>query len=151
MPSIVSICYSPAVEVPRPEDRYHRIAVHEARLAADAGIEGDRKGKGGSRQLNLMSAESLARLRAEGFQTAPGQLGEQIVLEGIDLESLPAGARLKLGSSAIVEINIPRTGCDRFERIQGKFKGLARGHLGVMACVVTDGSIAVGDTVVLVT
>lgn len=147
MPFIASICYSPPADVPRPADHYHRVSMPEAQLVADCGIEGDRKGKGGSRQVNLMSAETLAHLRDEGFHTAPGEMGEQIVLEGIDVDGLAEGARLRLGGSAVVEINIPRTGCDRFERIQKKFKGLVRGRMGVMARVVVGGPIAVGDAV----
>lgn len=147
MPSIVSICYSPPVEVPRPQDHYHRVSVSEARLVEECGIEGDRKSKGGARQINLMSAETLAHLREEGFRTGPGEMGEQIVLEGIDVDSLRQGDRLGLGDSAVIEIGIPRTGCDRFEKIQGMFKGLVRGRMGVIARVITGGPIAVGDPV----
>jgi MOSC domain-containing protein YiiM len=54
---------------------------------------------------------------------------------------------LRLGSTATVEVVLPRSGCDRFERIQGKHKGLVRGRLGMMVRVVTDGPIAVNDAV----
>ena len=147
MASIVSIAYSSPTEVPRPKDHYHRAPAAEAMLLADRGIESDRKSKGGDRQINIMSVATLARLRDEGFHTGPGQMGEQIVLEGLDVDSLPAGTKLNLGLSAIVEVMIPRTGCDRFERIQGKLKKLARGRLGVMARVTASGKIAVGDAV----
>jgi len=150
MPSIVSIAYSPPTEVPRPKDHYHRISATEAMLLADRGIEFDRKGKGGDRQLSIMSAATLAILREEGFQTAPGQMGEQLVLEGIDVDNLPAGAQVKLGPTAIVEVVEPRTGCDRFERIQGKHKKLVRGRFGVIARVTSSGKIVVGDAVSVV-
>ncbi len=149
MPSIVSIAYSPPTDVPRPADHYHRAPAAEAMLLADRGIESDRKGKGGDRQLSIMSAATLAILCQEGFQTGPGQMGEQLVLEGIDVDSLPAGSKLRLGPSAIVEVLIPRTGCDRFERIQGKHKKLVRGRLGIIARVTASGKIAVGDVVSL--
>ena len=150
MGTIVSIAFSPPSENPRPEDRYHRVPAASARLAVDRGIETDRKSKGGKRQINIMSAASLAGLRDEGFKTAPGEMGEQIVIEGIEIDGLKTGARLRLGGEAIVEVDIPRTGCDRFERIQGKFKGLARGRMGVMAFVVNGGTIAVGDAAVVI-
>src|SRR5438309_2247083 len=123
MPAIVSIAYSPPAEVPRPKDQYHRVSVSQANLLAGHGIEGDRKGKWGQRQINVMSAETLKVLHGEGFRTGPGELGEQIVIDGIDVDALPVGARIHLGSSAIIEVTMPRTGCDRFEHIQGKFKG----------------------------
>jgi MOSC domain-containing protein YiiM len=147
MPSIVSIAYSPPTKDSRPVDHYHRVPATEAMLLADRGIESDRKGKGDDRQLNIMSAGTLAQLRDEGFHTGPGQMGEQIVLEGIDVDNLPAGARLRLGHVAIVEVIKPRTGCDRFERIQAKLKKQARGRLGILARVIASGKIAVGDAV----
>lgn len=149
MPTIVSIAYSPPTETPRPKDSYHRVAAQRAVLIADRGIEGDRKSKGGDRQINVMSKAALTALAAQGFQTAPGQMGEQIVIEGIDLDALPAGSRLQLGPSAVIETVLPRTGCDRFEHIQGKFKGLARGRMGQIVRVIAGGPIAVGDPVVI--
>ncbi|HEY3968810.1 MAG TPA: MOSC domain-containing protein [Planctomycetaceae bacterium] len=147
MPIIISITYSPPVEVPRPKDQYHRVSVSQANLLAGHGIEGDRKGKWANRQLNVMSAETLKVLHDEGFQTAPGELGEQIVIDGIDVDALPVGSQIQLGSAAIIEVTMPRTGCDRFEHIQGKFKGLVRGRLGAMARVIAGGPIAIGDPV----
>jgi MOSC domain-containing protein YiiM len=147
MPHIVSIAFSPPAETPRPADHYHRVPVASATLAVDHGIESDRKSKGGDRQINIMSATTLARLRDEGFKTGPGEMGEQLVVEGIDIDTLPAGTRLRLGTTATVEVVLPRSGCDRFEKIQGQHKRLVRGRLGVMVRVVTDGPIAVNDPV----
>jgi MOSC domain-containing protein YiiM len=149
MAQIVSIAWSPPTSEPRPKDRYNRDSASSAVLVVDRGIEGDRKGKGRDRQLNVMSATTLASLAAEGFKTGPGQMGEQIALDGIEVDSLPVGARIRLGKSAVVEVTIARTGCDRFEHIQGKLKRLVRGRLGVMVRVVTGGPIAVGDPVAL--
>lgn len=150
MANIVSITCSPPSAKPRPDDHYHRTAFMAVTLVADRGIDGDRKSKGGKRQLNVMSAATLAQLGTEGFRTGPGQMGEQIVLDGVAVDKLPAGAQLRLGSEAVIEVTEPRTGCDRFEHIQGKFKGLVDGRLGVMARVIRGGAIAVGDTVAAV-
>jgi MOSC domain-containing protein YiiM len=149
MGHIASIAYSPPTGQPRPDDRYHRVPSATAVLVVDQGIQDDRKSKGGRRQINVMSAATLARLAEEGFTTGPGAMGEQIVLDGIDVDALSEGTRIRLGESAIVEVINPRTGCDRFEHIQGKHKKLARGRLGVMVRVVAGGPIAVGDCAVL--
>jgi MOSC domain-containing protein YiiM len=149
MPRIVSIAFSPPTANPRPDDHYHRVPASTAMLIADKGIETDRKGKGGDRQINIMSAATLASLRDEGFKTGPGQMGEQIVIDGIDVNHLPARTRLRIGAAAVVEVVLPRTGCDRFERIQGKHKKLARGRMGVIVRVVMSGAIAVGDRVTI--
>jgi MOSC domain-containing protein YiiM len=150
MARIVSIVYSPKTDNPRPADHYHRVTIPETNLIAGKGIEGDRKGKFEGRQLNIMSAESLKALQNDGFRTGPGELGEQIVVEGLDVNVLPAGTRIQLGTTGVVEVTEPRSGCDRFEHIQGKSKGLVRGRFGVLARVVAGGPIAVGDVVKIV-
>jgi len=147
MPHIVSLVYKPAIVEQKPADHFARVPLEQAMLVVGKGIAGDAKGRNEDRQLNLMLAELVADLRAGGFQTAPGELGEQIVLAGLEPGSLIAGARLRLGDSAIVEIDKPRTGCDRFEHIQGRPKETVNGKLGFMARVVAGGEIAVGDPV----
>ena len=93
-----------------------------------------------------MSAEALGSLQAEGFNIQPGQMGEQIIIEGIDLGSVGAGDQIQLGD-AVIEVVNQRTGCDRFQHIQGKSPALAQGRMGVMARVVADGTIHVGAPV----
>jgi MOSC domain-containing protein YiiM len=152
MPHVVSICYTPAGVERKPADHFARVVVAEAVLVEDFGIDGDAKGgsdKHGTnkRQLNVMFAETMAGLRAEGFKTDPGELGEQIVVAGVDEATLTPGTRLALGESAVIEVTMPRTGCDRFEHIQGKPRATAKGRLGVMARVVAGGVVRAGDPV----
>ena len=142
---VVSIVYRPK-NTGRPQDRYERVPVERVRLVEFRGIDGDMKGSSKSRQLNVMLAETLAELGTEGFRVAPGEMGEQIVLSGVDPATLVEGARIRLGA-AVIEVGIPRTGCDRFEMIQGKPRELAKGRLGVLASVVKGGEVAVGDEV----
>jgi MOSC domain-containing protein YiiM len=151
MARVVSIVYRPRdAETPRPQDHFTRVPLSRARLVELEGIEGDAKGGTGDRQLNIMLAESLEELRSDGFKTDPGALGEQIIIHGITADALTAGTKIKIGQ-AIIEIGIPRTGCVRFETIQGKPRQAAAGRLGVMARVVTGGEISVGDSVTLLT
>lgn len=145
--SVVSIVYTPRdVEERRPMDRYARVAVERIRLVEFQGIEGDQKGGSTKRQLNVMHAEILADLGAEGFKVAPGEMGEQVVIVGVDLAAMVAGAQLKLGA-AVIEVVEPRTGCARFEMIQGRSRKEVTGRLGVIARVVSGGEVAVGDAV----
>jgi MOSC domain-containing protein YiiM len=145
-PRVVSIVYSPPGSKRRPQDHYTRVPLERAKLIEFLGIDGDLKSGTGDRQLNVMLAENLAELLAEGFKTSPGELGEQIVISGIPADALVPGARVRLGS-AVIEVTIPRTGCARFETIQGKTKQAAAGRLGVLARVIAGGEIAVGDEV----
>ncbi|VTR92380.1 molybdenum cofactor biosysynthesis protein : MOSC domain protein OS=Carboxydothermus hydrogenoformans (strain Z-2901 / DSM 6008) GN=CHY_0804 PE=4 SV=1: MOSC [Gemmata massiliana] len=145
MAHVASIVYRPK-NTGRPQDRYERVPADRVRLVEFRGIEGDMKGSSTSRQLNVMCAETLAELGAEGFQVAPGEMGEQIVLAGLDPAALAEGTHIKLGES-VIKVGILRTGCARFEMIQGKARELAKGRLGVLATVVAGGEVAVGDMV----
>lgn len=147
-PHVVSIVYRPR-DAGRPQDHFARVPTERVRLVEFQGIDGDAKGGSTDRQLNVMCAEIVEQLRAEGFKTSPGELGEQLVIAGIDVANLAGGARLRLGE-AMIEVTMPRTGCARFEMIQGKLKQSVQGRLGVMARVITGGEVAVGDSVALV-
>jgi len=149
MISIASIVYKPEGSETNPEDHYLRVPLDHADLVAGYGIEGDRKGGNPKRNLNIMSLETLEALHAEGFSTLPGQMGEQIVLRGLDLGNLSEGDQLQFGEQAIVEVVSHRTGCQRFEHIQGKSPQQAAGRMGVMARVVASGNININDPVQL--
>ena len=147
MTQIASIVYKPAA-TPEPDNDYLRVDMNEATLIAGYGIEGDLKGgHHPDRQLNIMSYETLTVLRSQGFYTEPGQMGEQIVLHQLDVDNLSVGAQVQLGNEAVIEVVKPRTGCDKFERLQKRSPKAIQGQMGVMAKVVTGGKIRVGDKV----
>lgn len=150
MATIVSITYSPTELPAKPKDAYTRVPLQTATLVEHYGIEGDRKGGSPKRQLNVMSQENLRDLSENGFTIAPGQMGEQIIVEGLDLSTLATGERLQLGADAIIEITDRRNGCARFEHIQGRAPTEAKGLLGIMAKVITGGTIKVGDAAIVV-
>jgi MOSC domain-containing protein YiiM len=144
--TLISIVYKPK-GAPLVEQGYTRVPLREAQLVAGCGIAVDAKGGAPERSLNIMSLETLRKLAEEGFATAPGEMGEQLVLSGLDIDAMESGARLRIGPSAVVEIVKPRTGCAKLERHQGKLRGEAAGRLGMMARVIAGGPIAAGDTV----
>ena len=144
---VSSIVYKMEGKEPDPENHYLRTPLKSANLVAGHGIEDDRKGGNPKRNLNIMSFETLEALREEGFSTLPGQMGEQIVIQGLDVGEMAVGDRLQIGDIALVEVISNRTGCQRFERIQGKSQKQAAGRMGIMAKVVTGGRISVGDSV----
>lgn len=151
MGTIVSIVHTPAGIDPRPPDHYARVPVAVATLEAGRGIDTDRKGKRPDRQLNIMALETLERLRAEGYRTAPGEMGEQVVIAGLDIDRLAGGTQLRLGDEAIIEVQKPRTGCDRLRHIQGCTLAAVAGRLGVLALVLHGGTVRVGDLVAVLT
>lgn len=108
------------------------------------------------RQVHLIHAELHDELRAAGFEIAPGQMGENLTTRGIDLLALPAGTRLRLGPTAVVEVTGLRTPCAQLDDIQ---RGLMEATLskdeqgntvrkaGIMAVVVADGEVRPGELI----
>src|SRR3712207_6010824 len=112
------------------------------RLLAGLGVEGDahlgrtvkhrsRVAKDPSqpnlRQIHLIHAELHDELQAAGFSVGAGQMGENVTTRGIDLLSLPAGTRLRIGRAALVEITGLRNPCVQISRFR---KGLMKAVLG---------------------
>jgi len=108
------------------------------------------------RQVHLIAAELHDELTARGFAVAAGDLGENVTTRGVDLVGLPAGARLRLGTGAIVAVTGLRNPCVQLDDFQA---GLMRAVLGrdgdgrlvrragVMAVVVSGGDVRPGDPV----
>ncbi len=147
MSEIHSIVYKPSALPDKPAEQYTRVPLESAQLREGYGIEGDRKGGHPKRQLNIMSYETLQELEGEGFHVQPGQMGEQIIVKGLNINTLQPGSRVQFGAEAVIEVVENRHGCDRFEALQGKQRTEAAGRLGVIARVVHSGAIHVGDAV----
>ncbi len=110
------------------------------------------------RQVHLIHAELLDALNQQGFSVAPGQLGENITTRGIDLLGLPAGAKLRLGGEAVVELTGLRNPCHQIDDFQ---KGVLKAVLdqdedgnlirkaGVMGIVLAGGEVRPGDTITI--
>lgn len=108
------------------------------------------------RQVHLIHAELFDELRAKGFDVTPGLMGENVTTRGIDLLTLPRGTRLRLGSTATVEITGLRNPCTQLDGLQPGLmeavlvrdptRGLMR-KAGVMGIVIAGGEIAGGDAI----
>lgn len=108
------------------------------------------------RQVHLIHAELHDELAASGFVVQPGELGENVTTRGVDLLGLPAGTRLKLGSSAVVEITGLRNPCVQIDRFQPGLLGAVVGRdetgavrrkTGIMSIVITAGAVRPGDAI----
>ena len=88
-----------------PVHEFSKNAEETLRLLEGFGIEGDAHGgdrvqhrsrvevdptQPNLRQVHLLHAELLRELAEDGFAVGPGQLGENILTEGLDLLGLPA-------------------------------------------------------------
>jgi MOSC domain-containing protein YiiM len=107
-------------------------------------------------QVHLLQGELIETLRAAGFDVSPGRMGENVTTLGVDLLALPTGARLHLGSTAIVEVTGLRNPCKRLDGIQpGLMKAVLErdpeGKLvrkaGIMGVVRAGGLVQPGDRI----
>jgi hypothetical protein len=141
------------------------------RLLAGLGVEGDAHlgetvkhrsrvardpSRPNLRQVHLIHGELHDELRAAGFAVSAGQMGENVTTRGVDLLGLPAGTRLHLGDTAIVEVTGLRNPCNQLDRIQPGLMAatLARDEhgalirkAGVMGVVLTGGEVRPGDPI----
>jgi len=134
-----------------------KTAVPAARVTAE-GLEGDaqrdREHHGGpERAVCLYSIEAIERLRAEGHSIAPGSIGENVTVEGLDWSALGPGNHLLLGNQVLVQVTRYTSPC---LNIRGSFKDgeFARvsqkrhpGWSRVYARVLVEGTIRRDDPV----
>jgi MOSC domain-containing protein YiiM len=110
------------------------------------------------RQVHLVHRELFDELRTKGFEITPGDIGENITTAGIDLLALPRGTRLRLGSSAIVEVTGLRNPCIQLDQFRPGLMAAtldtdADGNLirkaGIMSVVISGGEVRPGDGIVV--
>jgi len=110
------------------------------------------------RQVHLIPAELLEALRTDGCDhLGPGDLGENVLTSGLNLETLPLRTILRFGDDAAVELTGLRTPCvliDRFRAgLKRKLIVSKSGHppyrCGVMGVVRSGGQVSVGDRIAI--
>jgi MOSC domain-containing protein YiiM len=111
------------------------------------------------RQVHLLHEELFAEIRDAGLHVLPGELGENVTTRGLDLLSLAAGTRLKLGMHAVIEITGLRNPCAQIEEFAPGLLAAVSGRSadgsvirksGVMAIVVEGGLVRAGDAITVV-
>ena len=57
------------------------------------------------RQVSFLASESIDRACEMGLDVGEGSFGENFTTEGLDLDALPLGTRLKIGDEIVVEVS----------------------------------------------
>lgn len=117
--------------------------VDPAVFVTDLGIEGCRHARPKSRRQVLLIEEEVL----EEFGLRPADVKENVTTRGIDLQSLPVDARLRLGSEVVLWMTGPCHPCAFMDEIRPGLQEEIRGRRGVLAWVKTGGSVRVGDTI----
>lgn len=130
-------------------------------MIAITGLVGDRqrnlKHHGGpDRAVSLLAQEVIDDLVARGHPIRPGSTGENLTIAGLNWSTIEPGAR-RIGMTAVLEITSHAKPCSK---IAGSFRDGAIGCLDqklnpgrsrLYARVLTPGTVAVGDPVVIST
>ncbi len=120
--------------------------VPKATLVPDHGVERDAHAGPGHRQVSLLAAESIAKMKGKGVDVGPGDFAENVTVEGIDLTALKVGDRLIVGE-ALVEISQIGKECHDRCAIYFQAGDCVMPREGVFARVLLGGKVAAGDRV----
>jgi MOSC domain-containing protein YiiM len=121
--------------------------VPTAELKAGFGIKGDAHAGDWHRQVSLLGEESIEKMRAKGATVTSGGFAENITTEGIDLQSLKIGSKLRLGPDAEIEITQSGKKCHGDCVIFQQVGDCIMPREGVFAKVTRPGQIKTGDTI----
>lgn len=120
--------------------------VEVAVFEKDHGMVGDAHAGKWHRQVSLLSIEKIDDFRARGGQVDDGDFGENIIVEGFDLSSLPVGSIIEIGESRMRLTQIGKACHDRCA-IYHKVGDCIMPREGIFAEVLETGEVKVGDEV----
>lgn len=123
-----------------------------------ADVQADRKHHGGLDKALYAYSEEDAEYWANelGRETPPGWFGENLRIEGLDVNAALVGEQWQIGATVIVEVTMPRTPCQTFARRVGgdaergwvkRFSAARR--LGPYLRVIKNGKVQAGDEIVV--
>ncbi|MBU3877760.1 MOSC domain-containing protein [Faecalicatena sp. AGMB00832] len=123
--------------------------VQEANIVEGWGIEGDAHGGNWHRQISLLSFEKIEAFRAKGADVDFGAFGENLIVEGYDLRTLPLGSKFRIGD-ALLELTQIGKECHSHCEIFKKMGECIMPREGVFTKVLHGGHIQPGDEVELI-
>lgn len=126
-------------------------------VVTETGLHGDRqlnRWHGGPDKAVYAYADEDADWWASELDRAvpPGLFGENLRTVGVDVSNAEIGERWRIGD-VLLEVTMPRTPCENLsmrvgvDRFHVRFN--ATGRVGAMLRVLREGSVAVGDPVVV--
>ena len=113
----------------------------------DFGIEGDAHAGPWHRQVSLLSLSDIEAVRKNGLpDLKPGDFAENIIVSGLNVESLGLGTKVRLGND--VEVSVTQIGkvCHSRCRIYDLTGDCIMPRLGLFARVDTGGTVSTGDS-----
>lgn len=141
---VVAVCVSPGGVPKRPVDR--------AEVTPD-GLAGDghdhEKHRRPDRGVSIQDLELIEQLGAEGYPVGPGIMGENITVQGVNVQRLAVGDRLRFQGGVVVELASVRKPCYVLDAIRPDLKDAVVGRCGFLCRVVETGVLSPGQRVII--
>lgn len=129
------------------EQGVRKTVVSSATFVSGHGIQDDAHAGAWHRQVSLLAAQQVEQVRRSGLpKVAPGDFAENVILSGIELQSLGLGSRLRLGRE--VELRVTQIGkaCHAPCQIQRLTGDCIMPRCGLFARVQVGGNVSPGDS-----
>lgn len=115
-------------------------------LKEDWGIEGDAHAGKWHRQVSLLAFEKIDAFRKKGAEVDFGAFGENIIVSGVDLRSLPVGTILEIGEARLRVTQIGKE-CHSHCNIYKKMDDCIMPREGIFAEVLKGGVVQKGESI----
>lgn len=125
-----------------PKKRLPMEELDEVQVIRNAGIQGCAHARpGGSRQVLLVDRETL-----EAMDLMPGVIRENLTTDGINVNSLSMGQKLRVGEALLMVSAICHP-CDQLEKVRPGLRREMRGRRGMLCRVLRGGTVRRGDVI----
>ncbi len=124
-----------------------------ANLIENFGIEGDVHAGDKTRQVSLLSWESISqqqdcpKVKKQEIKFKPGDFAENITTQGINLAKLKIGDRLIIKDTIILEVSQIGKECHNYCETYKKIGTCIMPKEGIFAKVIKGGQISVGNPI----
>jgi MOSC domain-containing protein YiiM len=122
--------------------------ITEANFIKEFGIEGDAHAGKWHRQVSLLAFEKIDEFRKKGGNVDFGAFGENLVIEGIELDKLPIGQMLTVGD-VLLEVTQIGKKCHDKCAIYYQVGECIMPKNGIFTRVLEGGKVRVGDQCIL--
>jgi MOSC domain-containing protein YiiM len=123
--------------------------VGESRALIDMGLADDAHIGMELRQISLLAAESIEKIRQKGLNVSYGDFAENLTTEGIELYTLPLGTKIKVGNDVLLEVTQIGKTCAKPCAIFYAVGDCVMPKEGIFARVVSPGNIKIGDEIIV--
>ena len=124
--------------------------VGAARALVNRGLENDAHIGMAIRQISLLAAESVEKIRQKGLNVQYGDFAENLTTQGIELYTLPLGTKFRIGKDILLEVTQIGKTCLTPCAIYHAVGDCVMPKEGIFVRVLSEGVIAVGDEITIV-